>query len=615
MSEAGAVGASDGRVAAGPDRWADALLAARLLAADPGLGGIVLRSAAGSARDAWLEAYRAALPSDAVPIIRRIPTNIDDERLLGGLDLAATLSAGRPIVLRGVLAEADGGTIVVPMAERIDAALAGKLAAVIDAGEVAVERDGVSLRLPARVTLVLLDEGIDDEAVPAGLAERCAFWVDLAGLSPPGRPSTMQEHGPPPPKTGEDLLDPPRNGEGDRAAWRGGGAAVPDTIPDSALETLAATALAFGVGSARAALFALRAACACAAIAGRAVVTEADIIAAARLVLMPRATRMPAPPEAEDSPEPPPPPENDDSDANTDSPDDNELTAQTDIVVEAVRAALPPGLLAALSTGTASAGKRGGAGGKRKAATRGRPSGSRAGSPGARQRLALVDTIRAAAPWQKLRRADAPGVQDSTRVIVRRDDFRVGRFIERAESTTIFAVDASGSAAIARLAEAKGAVELLLAEAYVKRTQVALVAFRGTVAEVVLPPTRSLARAKRCLADLAGGGGTPLAAGLDTAIDLARAAKGRGRTPFVVVLTDGRANIARDGTASRERAVADVLAVARGFVADRIAAAFIDTSPRPRPEGAAIAAAMGARYAPLPAAGAAAMAGVVRALS
>ena len=608
MSEAGGL-RDGGGASVPPDRWADALLAARLLAADPGLSGIVVRSAAGPARDAWLEAYRAALAaSGASPIIRRIPTNIDDERLLGGLDLAATLSAGRPIVLRGVLAEADGGTIVVPMAERIDTALAGKLAAVIDASEVAVERDGVSSRLPARVRVVLLDEGIDDEAVSAALAERCAFWVDLAGVRAPSiTPEAARS--PSPASTREDFSGPlPSSGEGDHRSCDGGGGVA---LTDSALETLAATALAFGVGSARATLFAARAARGCAALDGRAAVTEDDVIAAARLVLMPRATRMPAPPEAE-AEEPPPPQDTDRDDGETDSPDDNELTAQTDIVVEAVRAALPPGLLAALSAGTASAGKRGGAGARRKAATRGRPSGSRAGSSGAGQRLALIDTIRAAAPWQKLRRAAADG---STCVIIRRDDFRVRRFIERAESTTIFAVDASGSAAIARLADSKGAVELLLAEAYVKRTQVALVAFRGTVAEVVLPPTRSLARAKRCLADMAGGGGTPLAAGLDAAIGLARAAKRRGRTPFVVVLTDGRANIARDGTASRERAGADALTVARGFVTDRIAAAFIDTSPRPRPEGAAIAAAMGARYAPLPAAGAAAMAGVVRALA
>jgi len=602
VSEDTAEGGAEER---GPDRWADALTAARLLAADPGLGGAVVRSAAGPARDAWLAAYTAA----AAGVVRRIPGGIDDERLLGGLDLAATLAAGRPIVLRGVLAETDGGTIVVPMAERVEEALAGKLAAVMDTGEVAVERDGVSLRLPARVALVLLDEGIDDETVPAALAERCALWVDLSSApSPRGAAGEWggsgwggrDEHQPPP-------RDPAPTPTLPTLRFAGGEG------EEEAITTLTGTALAFGVGSARATVFALRAARGLAALAGRDAVEDADVLTAARLVLMPRATRMPAPPaeDAPDTDEPPPPEDNEGGESDESaSRDDNELTAQTDIVVEAVRAALPPGLLAALGAGTAAAGKRGGAGAKRKAATRGRPAGSRAGTPGA-GRLALVDTLRAAAPWQKLRRAAG----NDARVVVRRDDFRIRRFVERAESTTIFAVDASGSAAIARLAEAKGAVELLLAEAYVKRTQVALVAFRGTVAELVLPPTRSLARAKRCLVDMVGGGGTPLAAGLDVAFDVARAAKGRGRTPFVVVLTDGRANIARDGTASRERATADALTVARGFVADRIAAAFIDTSPRPRPEGAAIAAAMGARYAPLPAAGAAAMAGVVKALS
>jgi len=593
-----------------PDRWADALLVARLLAADPGLGGVVVRSAAGPSRDAWLEDYHRALPSAGrgLPIVRRLPVNIDNERLLGGLDLAATLSAGRPVVLRGVLAEADGGTVVIPMAERIDAALAGKLAAVMDRQEVAVERDGVSLRLPARVTVVLLDEGIGDEVVPAALAERCGFWVDLPSPSPPESAANREWGG-----TGWGCLDTNSSPLSTTPA---------PTLPtlrfaggkgdETALETLAATALAFGVDSARATLFALRAARGIAALAGRDVVIEADVITAARLVLMPRATRMPAAQDAAEpeNEEPPPPDPDATDDTNTDPPADNELTALTDIVVEAVRVALPPDMLAVLSAGSMRGGGRSGAGAKRKAATRGRPVGSRAGNPGGSNRLALVDTLRAAAPWQKLRRAP-----DSTRVVVRRDDFRIRRFVERAESTTVFAVDASGSAAIARLAESKGAVELLLAEAYVKRTQVALVAFRGTVAELVLPPTRSLARAKRCLADLAGGGGTPLAAGLDAAFAVARAAKARGRTPFVVVLTDGRANIARDGTASRERANADALIVAQEFALDRIAAAFIDISARPRPEGAAIAAAMGARYAPLPAAGAAQMASVVKALS
>ena len=124
-------------------------------------------------------------------------------------------------------------------------------------------------------------------------------------------------------------------------------------------------------------------------------------------------------------------------------------------------------------------------------------------------------------------------------------------------------VDASGSAALNRLGEAKGAVELLLAECYARRDQVALLAFRGRAAELLLPPTSSLVRAKRSLSALPGGGGTPLAAGLDAALAAAAAERRRGRTPTVVLLTDGRANVARDGAGDRARAEADALAAAR----------------------------------------------------
>ena len=158
------------------------------------------------------------------------------------------------------------------------------------------------------------------------------------------------------------------------------------------------------------------------------------------------------------------------------------------------------------------------------------------------------------------------------RVEVRREDFHVTRYRERAETTTIFVVDASGSSALHRLAEAKGAVELLLAECYVRRDRVALVAFRGAGAELLLPPTRSLVRAKRSLAGLPGGGGTPLACGLDAAALIAEGVLRRGGTPTLVVLTDGRANVARDGTHGRELAQRDATTAARRLRARGVAA-------------------------------------------
>jgi magnesium chelatase subunit D len=186
------------------------------------------------------------------------------------------------------------------------------------------------------------------------------------------------------------------------------------------------------------------------------------------------------------------------------------------------------------------------------------------------------------------------------RVLVRKDDFRISRFKQRSETATIFVVDASGSAALHRLAEAKGAVELLLADCYIRRDQVALIAFRGQIAELLLPLTRSLARAKRSLAGLPGGGGTPLAAGLDSAFALTDLIRRKGQTPTVILLTDGRANIGRDGAPGRPRAEEDAMAAARQFRAAGISAVLVDTSSRPGPAGAQLASEMGARYLPLP---------------
>jgi len=139
-----------------------------------------------------------------------------------------------------------------------------------------------------------------------------------------------------------------------------------------------------------------------------------------------------------------------------------------------------------------------------------------------------------------------------------------------------------------------------LADCYVRRDRVALLAFRGQGAELVLPPTRSLVRAKRCLAALPGGGGTPLASGLDAARVLAEDVARRGGTPLVVLLTDGRANVARDGSGGRERAGADALDAARLWRSSGIGALWLDTSPQPHAQAREIASAMGARYLPLP---------------
>ncbi|MBL6079114.1 magnesium chelatase subunit D [Belnapia sp. T18] len=557
--------------------WVDAARAAALLAIDPaGLGGATLRAPPGPVRDAWLALLRGLLPP-ATPW-RRLPPGIADSRLLGGLDLAATLQSGRPVAERGLLAEADGGLLLLAMAERLALGTAARLAAALDTGEVAAERDGLTLRAPARITLIALDEGIGpDESPPAALLDRLALRLDLTPI-PPSATTALT------PTAGQII------------AAR---ALLPRILagPD-VLEALCATAAALGIDSLRPPLLALRLARAAAALAGREAVAEEDAALAARLVLGPRATQAPAAPEPE---APPPPPE-----TAEDQPPQPSPEQMGEILLAAVEAAIPAGLLDQLRLAPARTRTPGTSGTRRASPLRGRPIGSRPGELRGGARLALVDTLRAAAPWQRLRGGGSP------RLRIAREDIRIRRFQQRSETATLFLVDASGSAALHRLAEAKGAVELLLAECYVRRDRVALLAFRGTGAELLLPPTHSLVRARRSLAALPGGGGTPIASALDGALALADAIQRRGQTPLLVLLTDGRANIARDGRPGRERAMAEALEAARALRAARIAALLVDTSPRPQEAGRSLAAALGGRYIPLPYADAAAISRAVR---
>ncbi|KQT50471.1 magnesium chelatase ATPase subunit D [Methylobacterium sp. Leaf456] len=609
--------------------WDDSLRALALFAADPhGLGGLVLRAGAGPVRDRWLDLLRTHIAGP----LRRLPPGIGDDRLIGGLDLPATLRAGRPVAQSGLLAEADGGVVIVPMAERLEPGTVARLCAALDTGVIALERDGLAARLPARIGLVLLDEGIEDEAVAEALADRLAFRIDLTGVSlreaettpsytPPhpevpaqraSKEGSSQPRAPLEPSFEAALRFAPQD-EGEGWEERGG---VSVELADDPVTILCNTAAALGIASLRAPLLALRAA----RIAAGGPPDDAALMEAARLVLAPRATRLPAPqpqdgeasapeeqaeppPETQSQPDDSPPPE---SEADESAQPQKNLD---EVVIEAAQAAIPKDLLARLLAGgpslrKAEAGRKGAAAASQH---KGRPVGSRPGDP-RRGRLDLIATLRTAAPWQRLRRGEG----ETRRVIVAPEDFRIRRFRQRSETTAIFCVDASGSAALERLAEAKGAVELLLAEAYVRRDRVALVAFRGAGAEVLLPPTRSLVRAKRALAGLPGGGGTPLAAGLDAATALGLAVRRAGGTPVVVLLTDGRANVARSGLGGRALAGEEALAAGRAIRHHGLRILVIDTGARP--DGArALADAAQARYCPLPMADAGSVRAAVRA--
>lgn len=554
----------------------------------------MLRAQVGPPRERWRGLLRDLLPGD-VPL-RRVPLGVADDRLLGGLDLAATLRGGAPVAQQGLLSEADGGVLELAMAERLQPGTAARVAAALDTGEALLERDGLAARLPARFGVVALDEGLEEEAPPGVLTERLGFHLDLNALSL------------------RDLAEVPL----DAAAVAEARRLLPQVAaPDEVLSALCAAAAALGIASLRAPLQALAAARAAAALDGRTQVSQEDSTLAAALVLAPRATRLPPvatedeEEEAEAPEEPREPPEPADEQSQDAESDDGEPDL-SDKVLEAAAAAIPRGLLDKLKLaggGPRDAQTSGSAGAAKTAFKRGRPIGVRPGRPGGGQRLNLVETLRTAAPWQPIRRREGEG----RRVAVRAEDFRVTRFKQKSETATLFAVDASGSAAFARLAEAKGAVELLLADCYVRRDQVALLAFRGAEAELLLPPTRSLVRAKRALAALPGGGGTPLAAGIEAATALGLQLRQRGIAPTLVFLTDGQANIARDGQPGRPQARADAEAAAKRLAAAGLTALLVDTSVRPNEKARSLAGLMDALYLPLPQADAQKLNAAVRA--
>ncbi|AHM03510.1 Protoporphyrin IX Mg-chelatase subunit D [Roseibacterium elongatum DSM 19469] len=557
----------------GEERWQRANLALACFALCPSaMGGIWLRARVGPVRDRFLAGLDLALRGHQV---RRLHPNIGDDALFGGVDLAATLDSGTLTRTRGLLE--TPGMLVLPMAERAKPGLAARLAGALDADR------GLSL--------VALDEGASpDETLAPALADRLAIHLDLGDQRLSDAPDLAID---------TDALVEARR-------------LLPKvTVPDTAVSELAEVAMRLGVLSLRAPLQALAVARASAALSGETEVDEPDLITAIELVLAPRATQFPeAPPEEAEAPEDQPEPEAPDDTAEDESDEDDTPPLPTEILLEAAKAMLPPDLLARLEAGRAARNAPGasGSGASKKGNRRGRPMPSRAGRMGGEARVDLVSTLRAAAPWQPLRRR-ATGIDD--RIHVRMSDIRIRQFEEKSDRAIIFVVDASGSSALARLAETKGAIELLLAEAYSRRDHVALVAFRGDGAEVLLPPTRSLVQTKRRLAQLPGGGGTPLASGLKSALDLADLARSKGLTPSVALLTDGRANVDLSGTADRVKAAEDATLMARALRSRGMPGLVIDTGLRPTRGLDGLAREMGVPYLPLPRADAQAVSAAV----
>ena len=559
------------------DAWDQAQRALLCLQVDPvGLGGVWLKAGFGPVRQTWLTQLQHLGIN-----LQRMPHHIDHERMLGGIDLSVTLAQGRVVEQRGLLAQADGGLVLLPMAEKLSPSTLAMLLQAQDQGQV----QGLSLNSlhPSRFGVVALDESLDDEAgVPLKLKERLALWLDLQAVD--WRESEAQ------------LAPLPAH---ERQHVRSLLRQVQATTAQQ--QALCEVAMALGVDNLRACLLAQRLACVNAALHERSQLDDEDLQFAVQMVLSPRATRMPANANAEQPPEPPAPepdtPDNDNQNEPDQSPS-SEPEALEDLLLAAAIASLPPKLLDQLLLGGAKTkpqSSSGSSGQAQLSKQRGRPLSPRPGKPGAGARLHLLATLRAAAPKQKLRSQHA-----GQRIAIRTEDFHVQRFAHKAASCIIVAMDASGSAALARLAEAKGAVDILLQQSYARRDSVCVIAFRGSQVQTLLPATRSLVRAKKALAGLPGGGGTPIALALKHVSEQALALQRAGMTPLLVMLSDGKANVTLEGLGGRTQAQEDAMKWAQQWARLGFASLWIDTAVQPTGHAQELSQAMQARYLPMP---------------
>lgn len=590
----------------GLETWNDALTSLQLLQIDPsGFGGIWLRAPFGPVRERWL---RHLLASGLNTV--KVPGSVDMERLLGGIDLSLTLQTGSLHMQSGLLQQADQGVVCISMAERFPDALMAPMTQAMDTQSLPPLRmsDGSESAPRTQFGVVALDESMDDEPpIGKSLQERLGLWFDLQALAPSDVPElefSQLYQG----NASDQALDIRISAEKLLQARQ----LLPHIqwSDDQAL-AVCATALGLGIDSLRAPTLALRIACCHAALNMRSRVSDEDLEFAARRVLAPRATRWPAPAEQQPAPDtsqeaeqeppdqqaqqdPPPADQSSQDEPPTDSPSAEDLQ---DMMIASALASLPPNLLDNLLTkpGSSQGNSSGRSGQFRSGMQRGRPLPPRPGRPAGHARLHVLATLRAAAPKQKLRSGAGQG-----RVAIRSEDFHVHRFQQNSASCMILALDASGSAALQRLAEAKGAVELLLQQSYARRDSVCIVAFRGAKAQLLLPMTRSLVRAKRAMTGLPGGGGTPLALALKMACEQSIQLQRQGVTPILVVLSDGRANVTLQGLGGRVQAQADALLWVQQWRQTGHRSLWIDTSIQPDPQVQNLADAMGASYMPMP---------------
>ena len=572
--------------------WFDANLIAILLAINPkGLKGVTVKSQFGPVREAWLSYLKQLTSSCGVQVLKA-PANISAEQLIGSLDVEASLQAGSLVMSKGLLERVHGNLLLLPMVERMDLQAIALISQALD------EKNAFDQS--THFGVIAFDESDSvDESISPRLLDRLAFELYLDQLSLADIKESLEVNA-------EDIQEAKK------------------LLPfikcsDEYLEVMTKAGFSLGVSSFRANHFALETAKTLAALRGLTEVSQDEVIDAARLVYTP-SKRAYIPPEMDQSDDQSDEDENDqdsdsqpeDSQGDQESPDEIKQEQPSeqeleDIIVQAVKASIPPKLLRQskdqMRAGKSAAHVSGKSGSIQKNFLSGRPLGARKGRPTDGKRLDILKSIRAAIPWQRLRKGalvNNPANQSHSRIDFRAEDLHIKQYLRRRGTVTIFLVDASGSSATQRLAEAKGALEELLAQCYIRRDEVAMLSMRGAKAEVVLPPTRSLARAKRNLAALPGGGGTPLASGFRAANEMAISLQRKGLTPIIVIMSDGKANVNLLGVGGRGSAHADALIAAKELRLKNHRVLFVDTSPQPEILAQELSGTMAAQYFPLP---------------